>query len=324
MKKALSLLLCVILCISLLCACTTDDPDTSGSDSSVDTPSVDLSYDDVSYFIPGGNDSSTEESQTVSSGESSESGNTSAESSADISQPLETSKPTETQTGSFVIKLAKYDYNNTIEKQNTYYGGNDYGDVSIAVLDVTNKTDKNYSVKITGKYLDENGNVLKTETQEWDQFAAGWQKYFLFRPHMQFDRFEYTVETTEYSGDCWKCGYSIPFTSFTTDNRMLHPDDLDDMANAPSVEGIRANVAEIIDTPFPIIVGIQYLVLFDASDQVIGIYQSGEGDSDPHTDLQIRPYFNVYYSDRPKMDEWPERFKGNVTGITVVSWIKKK
>lgn len=317
MKKLLSILLCLVLCISVLCACMIDNPDTSGSGSSIDIPSVDLSYDDVSYIIPSGNDSSAEESQTVSSGESSESGDPSTGASE------ESGKPPVQQSGGFVVKLAKYDYNDTIEKQNTYYGGTDYGDVSIAILDVTNETNKNYSVKITGKYLDENGKVLKTETQEWDQFAAGWQKYFLFRPHMQFDRFEYTVETTEYSGDCWKCGYSIPFASLTTENRMVRPDAIDD-PNVTFVEGLLANVVETVDTPFPIIVGIQYIVLFDASGQVIEISQSGEGDIDPHRDSQLRPYFSVYYSDSQKMDEWPERFRDNVTGITVVSWIKKK
>ncbi len=319
MKKLLSLLLCVVLCISVLCACMIDNPDTSGSGASIDIPSVDLSYDDVSYIIPSGDDSSAAESQAVISGESSESGDMSTENS------VETSRPPVQQSGGFVIKLAKYDYNNMIEKQNSYVYRHDtnYGDVSIAILDVTNETDKNYSVKITGKYLDENGKVLKTETQEWDQFAARWQKYFLFRPHMQFDRFEYTVETTEYSGDCWKCGYSIPFASLTTENRMIRPDAIDD-PNATSVEGLRATVAETVDTPFTIVVGIQYLVLFDVSGQVIAIYQSGEGYADPHTDSQIRPYFSVYYSDSKKMDEWPKRFQGNATGITIVSWIKKQ
>lgn len=262
-------------------------------------PDANLSYNDTEVIVPGGESSDNEDSEAAS-----------------------TDQPTQ-QSGGFVVKLAKYDYNNTIEKQNDLLSRHDtnYGDVSIAILDVTNETDKNYSVKIVGKYLDENGKVLKTETQEWDQFAAGWQKYFLFRPRMQFDRFEYTVETTEYNGDCWKCGYSIPFASLITDNRMIRPVDLDYPGIPSSVEGLRVNVREIVDIPFRGIVSIGYLVLFDASGQVIGVYQTGQRKVEPQTTPDIWTAFSVYYPDDPKMDEWPERFQGNVTGIIVTPWL---
>ncbi len=89
MKKALSLILAIFICLTVLYACATGTPDTSGSsDSSFYGPSTAISYDEVSYFIPGGDDSSAEESQTDNSDESSE-----AESSAEDSKPEESSKP---------------------------------------------------------------------------------------------------------------------------------------------------------------------------------------------------------------------------------------
>ncbi len=103
MKKTLSLILAALISLTAFYACATDTPDT---DESVDTPSTAISYDEVSYFVPGGDDFSAEESK------SSEPNDTSEESSADDSQPSETSKTPEQLSGKFEVKVAKYDYNN--------------------------------------------------------------------------------------------------------------------------------------------------------------------------------------------------------------------
>ena len=87
-------------------------------------------------------------------------------------------------TGEFVVKEKKY-----------VFEGND-----LVVVSVENNTNKNYSVTITGTYLDAEGKVLKTETQTFDQYSAGYSNYFLFAPNMTFDKFDYKVETTENDG----------------------------------------------------------------------------------------------------------------------------
>ncbi len=323
MKKNLSLILAVLMCLTALCACTTDTPDTSGvSGASVDEPSTAISYDEVSYFVPGGDESATEESQT----ENSEPNDPSTKSSADDSQPSETSKTPEQLTGKFEVKVAKYDYNNYMERQ---FGdecpGGPFSDVSIAILNVLNGTDKHYSMTIHGKYLDKDGNVLKTETQEWDQFAAGWQKYFLFRPEMAFDKFEYTIETKEFKGDCWKTGISETFLKLEKDNRTVYPPDMRDPETAVHprrVEGLTA--VNNIDFPMPFCHGYTYFVLFDEDGQVIGVYLEGQGlISRP---LKGESYGETVYHANPddnggKFDEWPEVFRGNVTGINIFSWI---
>jgi len=88
--------------------------------------------------------------------------------------------------GSFLVKQKKYSYH---EKD-------------LILLDVTNETDKNYTVNIVGKYLDKDGNVLKTETQALKGFAAKYQTYFLFMPKVQFDTFTYELSLTPYAGEC--------------------------------------------------------------------------------------------------------------------------
>lgn len=91
-----------------------------------------------------------------------------------------------TQNSGFVVRDKKYDYE-----------GN-----NLMILNVENQTDTNYAITINGVYLDENGETLKEETVTFEGFAAGWKNNFFFVPGISFDRFAYTLETTEYDGDC--------------------------------------------------------------------------------------------------------------------------
>lgn len=87
-------------------------------------------------------------------------------------------------TGEFVVKDKKY----TFESNN------------LVIVSVDNQTNKDYSVTITGTYLDKDGKTLKTETQTFDQYSAGFSQYFLFEPGIAFDKFTYTFEATESVG----------------------------------------------------------------------------------------------------------------------------
>ncbi|MBQ3154780.1 MAG: hypothetical protein IJB88_06060 [Clostridia bacterium] len=86
--------------------------------------------------------------------------------------------------GEFTIKVKTYDFR-----------GN-----NIAILNVKNGTNKNYTVTVKGSYLDESGNVLGTETQTLDQYSAGYEGYFFFEPEMAFADFQYEIETEESDG----------------------------------------------------------------------------------------------------------------------------
>lgn len=119
------------------------------------------SYDNESKFVP---DEESKESATSESGVSGEE-----------YVPL---------SGEFIVKDKKYTFE-----------GND-----LVLVSVENKTNKNYSVTITGTYLDKDGKAIKTETQTYDQYSAGFSNYFLFMPEMQFDSFTYEFKTQEAEG----------------------------------------------------------------------------------------------------------------------------
>lgn len=88
-----------------------------------------------------------------------------------------------------------------------------YGENNIAVLHVENQTDKNYSITLNGTYLDKNGEVLQEETKTFAGFAAGWQNNFFFIPGIAFDKFTYTLETTEYDEECLAQNYTLVWSA---------------------------------------------------------------------------------------------------------------
>ncbi|MBQ3002582.1 MAG: hypothetical protein IJD82_02505 [Clostridia bacterium] len=138
------------------------------------------SYDNVSKFVP-----STEPDEETSTEHTESTENTSEESVVE-NAPL---------SGEFVVKDKKYTFE-----------GND-----LVLVSVENQTNKNYSVTITGTYLDKDGKTLKTETQTFDQYYAGFSQYFLFEPGMQFDKFTYTFEAKEYSGTIYLKGIGVKY-----------------------------------------------------------------------------------------------------------------
>ncbi|MBQ3002205.1 MAG: hypothetical protein IJD82_00580, partial [Clostridia bacterium] len=115
------------------------------------------------------------------------------EQSADASE--EVSENSEAPTGEFVVKDKKYTFE-----------GND-----LVLISVDNQTAKNYSVTITGKYLDAEGKTLRTETQTFDQYSAGYSNYFLFKPNMKFDKFTYEIKTKETDGPFYAKHVSVRF-----------------------------------------------------------------------------------------------------------------
>lgn len=84
----------------------------------------------------------------------------------------------------------------------------DFGENNLVVLNVENKTSKDYSITIKGTYLDEDGKILKEETKTFTGFAAGWKNNFFFMPNISFARFAYTLHAEEFVaeelvGECY-------------------------------------------------------------------------------------------------------------------------
>ena len=82
----------------------------------------------------------------------------------------------ETAVSGFAVKEKKYTYQ-----------GND-----VMILSVENQTDKDYSITLTGEFYDAAGQKLKTESKQFEGFAAAYQNYFVFQPEISFDSFKWS------------------------------------------------------------------------------------------------------------------------------------
>ncbi len=103
-------------------------------------------------------------------------------------KPIETTKPQETEpqpSGQFSLKEKKYDYNG----------------VNVTILQVENKSQQAYTIMITGKFKDANGNIVKTESKTFEGFPAGWSNYFVFQPGVKYSNVTWGMETVEFSGE---------------------------------------------------------------------------------------------------------------------------
>ena len=95
--------------------------------------------------------------------------------------------------GEFVVKGKKYVYQ-LLEN---------LPPEDVVVLSVANETEKNYEVTVAITYLDENGAVLKEESQTYQDIAAGNSTYYVFRPKIAFAEYRYSLSVEEHEGPCY-------------------------------------------------------------------------------------------------------------------------
>jgi len=111
--------------------------------------------------------------------------------------------------GSWVVKQKKYYYEDPIyivrQAGTEYAFGASRENIltsrpgNVIIMSVENKSDEAYTITINGKYLDANGNVLKTESQTFEGFAANWSNYFVFAPGIEFDKFTFDFSSKKYT-----------------------------------------------------------------------------------------------------------------------------
>ena len=178
MKKTIALCLALAGTVSL-CGCL-DEQSQDFTISQYDSESrIEINFEDLSTPDKDENSDTDDNSKNTEDTESQNSN----------------SSPDVPNTGTLLVKDKKYTFE-----------GKD-----LVIIDVLNESNQNLSVTINGKYLDENGNVLKNETQTFDQFSAGYNKYFLLRPEISFSEFTYSVHTEISSGPFYAKDLSFSF-----------------------------------------------------------------------------------------------------------------
>ena len=162
---------------------------------------------------------------------------------------------------------------------------------------------------IHAKFLSADGTVLKTETQSFEGFPAGWQNHFVFMPQIQYDAMEYTLDVKQYTGEMY----------FTVDSHNTLTEVYEEKGPLPQAMaqgdyGKYSFIAAKFDGIMPETPYLKRLVtvVFDNTGEIAVIHtQRGQ--------LSGGGYYNVLvYAPSVLTKEpldWPEELDGGVTGI---------
>lgn len=182
----------------------------------------------------------------------------------------------------------------------------------LVIINARNQTSKNYEVTVTGTYLDKDGNVLKTETKTFDQFAADYQHYFLFNPEINFEKFTYVVDVKETTATMYINNIEFVFSglqeAFWPVYELIVNGDYEYHPVIQSLFGYK-NISE--DKSLGITVR-GTVILINENDEIISIYEmTSTVFNTGNTDYATQ---HIYYT----LDEelvWPDKFKGEIRPI---------
>ena len=191
-----------------------------------------------------------------------------------------------------------------------------YKNKDCLLVDVENQTDKNYTVSLRVHYFDEEGNEIKSQKQVFTGWAAGYQKYFFFQPSINFAAYTYTLELTEYTGECYAQEYIAAVSS--------HIKEYKDYNSDHPVEyralGIRVE-SKNISTQALVIKG--YFIILDKNGDIHFISSSGSHTQQPISEdwtTCTLPY-SVPYSEKLV---WPEELKGEIYSVACITSVEKR
>jgi len=213
----------------------------------------------------------------------------------------ENSDAPSTEESGFLVKDKKYAYE-----------GNEF-----VILEVENKTEVNYSITITGQYHDENGTVLKTETQTFDQFYAGYHNYFIFQPQIQFSKFTYSLNFKKYSGTLFAKAFGCRLIQIE-ERKLDNPTEVK-KGNYTLYPGIVAAIQAKNDSD-TLLQAYTYYILINENNEVVAMFprmfvvsahEKFNNDGANHVRLYqpIEPIEEL---------EWPEKYKGEIKAIICV------
>ncbi len=282
--KKLYLLLAFALVLGVLCGCA-DKP----------IPEYVIgSYDDESRFEL--DDLLGEEQGAVSDPSAGESDADSSGNTSDKEDHLQSDE----DGGSFLIKQKKYTYD-----------GND-----LVILDVTNESNGNYSITITGTYLDDSGAELKTETQTFDQFSAGYKNYFLFMPDIRFSDFTYTAEARKTDAPCY--AKDVRYNFLGLEENADATVENDKLVWHPAIVATM-NYAYVGSTT---VQAFMQCVLVNESDEIIAIFEKAPVLA-YLPDPDGKDYIPIYISPTDEL-EWPDSIKGTIRAFVVIEKVTDK
>ena len=190
-----------------------------------------------------------------------------------------------------------------------------YGEKKAVIVTVENNTNKNYSVTLSGSFLDGDGNVVSTEEQTFNQYSPGYSGYFLFTPDIEFETFSCTIDTDETDGPFHAkdivlkfhgleetLNYNMNDAEFAAGDHNKYP-----TLNARFSAAYKGSAEELK-------IGVLW-VMINENDEIVDIIAK---DPRPHPggEEDHQSYHICQSTDGPL--EWPEEWQGDIKAIPVV------
>ena len=212
----------------------------------------------------------------------------------------------------FSIKGKRYTYKgNAVMEQ---WAPNVYPAGEVLLLHVTNETDTNYTATLTITYADESGKIIETEKQSFKQFAAGYQKYFLFTPKSDYASYTCELSLTQYTGEIYVDKISCEFADLERMDYWIEALLMqDDYTKYPSILArFRFNLL-----PHPEMSISRICIIFDNKEEIYLIRQFGDKIYKATTESTEKYFsFPVYHTTEKEL-VWPEELTGEINGIVI-------
>ena len=183
-----------------------------------------------------------------------------------------------------------------------------YKNKDCLLVDVENKTDKNYTVSLRVHYFDAEGKEIKSQKQVFSGWAAGYQKYFFFQPSISFAAYTYTLELEEYADECYAQDYIAASSC-----KLSEGHDYDQ-----SHQKLRVLYADVemknLSSQALYVKG--YYIVLDHNGEIFLVSTHGGGLRQSGLKISSLPLCSVPWSETLV---WPEELKGDVNAIFVVT-----
>ncbi len=212
-------------------------------------------------------------------------------------------------------------------KEKTY----DYNGANVSILQVENLSDTAYTVTITGKFKDSNGNVLKTESKTFEGFPGGWSNYFVFQPGIKYSSASWQMTAEEYGdyvyADCFELGNDVycQVSIFRVNDKgeMQFTGTPEELANLKEKVGVwiyygplnnKQDVSLWVDVE---------TVIFDSNGDICFIDSVGKAGytNPPHKDYFTLPFYSTDIPWENKSEFTLPENLNNVTGIVAYTYV---
>ena len=187
----------------------------------------------------------------------------------------------------------------------------------MVILDVTNETNDNHTLRITGKYYDQSNKLLKTETKEFEGFYSGYQNLFLFKPDINFEKFEYAIEVEAYDATCHAASVKLTVPKIEKTRSCITELQIQgDFQKYPTlIVYISGGNSSDID-----LIAHSHIILFNEKGDIVG-YKSHIPKILANTAHGIDFDGWELYQSTEEFEEWPEELQGTLSAVVCIDKI---